>query len=138
MIRRVCALLGVAAVLVATAHTTANARDVSDPTPALHTTRDGVFSVAQAEAGAALYKQHCILCHDKKYFRPILKARAGQSLELLFDIMATTMPESNPGVLYDSEYVELIAYILKLSRAPAGEVPLGGVEHSLDAIVIAN
>jgi mono/diheme cytochrome c family protein len=97
-----------------------------------------VFSNAQAEAGAALYKQHCIICHDKKYFRPVLKKLAGQSLDLLFDTMATTMPESNPGVLYDSEYVELIAYILKLSRAPAGEAPLGGDQHSLDAIIIAN
>ncbi len=63
------------------------------------TVNDGVYSKAQAKIGEKLYTDHCLLCHDKKYFRPILKRWEGQSLSILFTVMSTSMPENNPGFL---------------------------------------
>ena len=63
------------------------------------TVNDAVYSKAQARVGEKLYADHCLLCHDKKYFRPVLKRWEGQPLRILFTVMSTSMPESNPGFL---------------------------------------
>jgi cytochrome c len=85
------------------------------------TTQDGVYTKAQAKQGGKLYKAQCLVCHDKKYFRPVLKRWSGQSAAIMFDVMAGSMPESNPGGLQDQEYVDLMAYIFSLSKYPTGE-----------------
>lgn len=88
------------------------------------TTLAGVYSKAQAKSGEALYEQHCLVCHDRKYFRPVLSRWNGQAASVLFDVMAGSMPESNPGGLLDDEYLDILAYIFSRSRYPAGESPL--------------
>ncbi len=88
------------------------------------TTEAGVYTKAQAQTGEGLFEQHCLLCHDNKYFRPVLKRYDGQPVGVLFDVMATSMPESNPGGLLDAEYVDILAYIFSRSRYPAGDEPL--------------
>ncbi len=88
------------------------------------TTQDGVYSKAQAKQGGKIYKQQCQVCHDKKYFRPVLKRWSGQSAAIFYDVMAGSMPESNPGGLLPEEYVDLMAYIFSQSRYPEGEQPL--------------
>ena len=69
----------------------------------MRTVNDAVYSKAQAKVGEKLYADHCLLCHDKKYFRPVLKRWEGQSLTILFTVMSTSMPESNPGFLREKE-----------------------------------
>lgn len=101
------------------------------------TVNDGVYSEAQAEVGEQLYAQHCILCHDKKYFRPVLQRWEGQSLSILFTVMSTSMPESNPGFLTQKEYVDILAYILSLSRYAPGEAELDYRDGALDDVVVA-
>ena len=98
---------------------------------------DGVYSDKQLESGERLYKQHCLACHDKKYFGPVFKAWQGQTLDVLFLTMATTMPEANPGMLYDEEYADVLAYILALNRYPSGTGPLTGDTSRLAAVRIA-
>ena len=34
------------------------------------TTNDSIYSKEQAKSGEKLYKTNCLICHDKKYFRP--------------------------------------------------------------------
>ena len=34
------------------------------------TTNDRIYSKEQAKSGEELYKTNCLICHDKKYFRP--------------------------------------------------------------------
>ena len=99
-------------------------------------TADGVYTSDQAAEGKPLYAQHCIMCHDKKYFRPVFRRLQGQTLKPFFDEMAGTMPETNPGALYDEEYVSLLAYMLSLSRRPAGDAPLSSDAALLERIVI--
>ena len=101
------------------------------------TVNDGVYSKAQAEVGEKLYADTCLLCHDKKYFRPVLKRWEGQSLSILFTVMSTSMPESNPGFMTEKEYVDILAYILSLSRYAPGESELDYTDGALDDITVA-
>ncbi len=102
------------------------------------TINDGIYTDEQAKAGEKLYAQHCLTCHDKKYFRPVLKAWDGQPLGILYTIMSASMPESNPGALPRKEYVEILAYILSLNRYPSGDSELGYEDGVLDNISIAS
>lgn len=101
------------------------------------TINDGVYTEEQAAAGQELYEQHCLMCHDKKYFRPVLKAWSGQPLGVLYAMMSASMPESNPGALPRDDYVDILAYILSLSRYPAGDKDLDYRNGVLDEITIA-
>jgi mono/diheme cytochrome c family protein len=101
------------------------------------TVNDGVYSKAQAAIGEKLYTDNCLLCHDKKYFRPVLKRWEGQSLTILFTVMSTSMPESNPGFMTEKEYVDILAYILSLSRYAPGESELDYKDGALDDITVA-
>jgi cytochrome c len=100
------------------------------------TVNDGVFTKDQSKIGEGLYKEHCLLCHDKKYFRPILKRWEGQTIGVLFTVMSTSMPESNPGFLSEKEYVDILAYILSLSRYAAGDATLDYKDGSLDDLTV--
>jgi mono/diheme cytochrome c family protein len=101
------------------------------------TINDAVYTAEQAKAGEKLYAEHCLTCHDKKYFRPVLKAWEGQPLGLLYTVMSASMPESNPGALPRKDYVDILAYILSLSRYPAGDGELDYKDGVLDDIVIS-
>ncbi len=102
------------------------------------TINDSIYSRAQAEVGKQLYEEHCLTCHDKKYFRPVLKTWDGRSLEEFFTVMSTMMPESNPGALLEKEYVDILAYILSLARYPAGDTELDYKDGALHETTIAN
>ena len=100
------------------------------------TVNDGVFTKEQAKVGEQLYAEHCLLCHDKKYFRPVLKRWESQSLGIMFTVMSTSMPETNPGFLYEKEYVDILAYILSLSRYAAGDTELDYKDGALNEITV--
>lgn len=117
------------AILLATAALTAAA----DP----RTVNDAIYSETQADNGEALYADHCLTCHDKKYFRPVLRRWEGQSLGVFYTVMVTSMPQSNPGALALEEYADILAYILSLSRYPAGEDPLQSEPEALNEVMIA-
>lgn len=102
------------------------------------TVNDAIYTEEQAEAGEQLYKDYCLTCHDKKYFRPVLKRWDGQPLSLFYTVMSASMPESNPGSLPDDQNIAILAYILSLSRYPAGESELQHAEDALAEITIAN
>jgi len=100
------------------------------------TVNDGVFTKAQAKVGEQLYKEHCLLCHDKKYFRPVLKRWDSQPLGIMFTVMSTSMPESNPGFLNEKEYVDILAYILSLSRYAPGDTELDYEDGALNDVTV--
>ena len=113
---------------------------------------DGVFSEAQATRGRGLYSGACGFCHgrrlngapddpDMRSTPPLARARflrewEGRSLATLFEYTRLTMPEDNPTSLTDTEYVDVIAYMLSVSRVPAGEDDLSPDSPSLAQIVI--
>lgn len=100
------------------------------------TVNDGVYTREQAKLGEVLYTQHCLLCHDKKYFRPVLKRWEGQPISILYTVMSTSMPESNPGFLTEKEYVDILAYILSLSRYAPGDSELDYKDGALDILTV--
>ena len=100
------------------------------------TVNEGVYTKDQAKVGEGLYEAQCILCHDKKYFRPVLKRWEGQPINVLFTVMSTSMPESNPGFLSEKEYVDILAYILSLSRYAAGDSELDYKDGALNDLVV--
>ena len=100
------------------------------------TLNDGVYTKDQAKIGEGLYAQHCILCHDKKYFRPVLKRWEGQPINVLFTVMSTSMPENNPGFLSEKEYVDILAYVLSLSRYAPGDAELDYQDGALNDLMV--
>jgi mono/diheme cytochrome c family protein len=81
-----------------------------------------LYTEEQATAGAAVFGKICAECHEKKDitnndFRAKWTARP---LWDLYELVRTTMPDSNPGGLSRDEYSNALAYILKLNGVPAG------------------
>ncbi len=113
---------------------------------------DGVYSESQALRGRDVYEGACGFCHgrrldgaaddpDMRSAPPLARAKflrdwEGRSLALLYEYSRTTMPEGNPGSLTDAEYVDVIAYMLSVSRVPAGDNELLPELQSLASIVV--
>ena len=113
---------------------------------------DGVFTEAQAARGRQAYSGACGLCHGRRLngapddpdmvsTPPLARARflrvwEGRSLAALLAYTRLTMPEDNPGSLSEQEYVDVVAYLLSMSRMPAGDDELPSDSRSLAHIVI--
>jgi len=93
-----------------------------------------VYTEAQATRGKAAYEQQCAFCHladlSGEGFAPALiedtfKSRwqDGNLADLLI-IVKQTMPQDKPASLPDQEYADIVAYVLKSNKYPAGEQPL--------------
>ena len=89
---------------------------------------EGVYTAAQADRGAAVFKTTCTACHDTARFTgdEFLSGWTGKSLHALFDHISTSMPEDNPGSLKPQQYADVVAYFLKLNGYPAGKTELSG------------
>ena len=100
-------------------------------------TGDGVYTVEQAERGKDSYKQTCAGCHPLDWYRgAALKAWDGAPLSNLYEVVATTMPQNNPGSLKRREYLDLLAYILSLNDMPTGSEDLPATPEALKKILI--
>lgn len=95
----------------------------------------GLFSTAQAARGEALYQQYCSVCHGSRLegnpAAPLTGAvfrsrwEDGQhTLDDLFYIVRSLMPNNAPGSLTKAQYADVVAYILKTNGYPAGESEL--------------
>ena len=92
------------------------------------------YTAEQADAGLDAYAQHCASCHgenlDDGPFAPPLKGVAfreawlPRSLEALFTLTSTTMPEDRPGALGDEAYAQLLALILQENGVEPGMTAL--------------
>jgi mono/diheme cytochrome c family protein len=112
---------------------------------------DGVFTEEQVARGEEAYAS-CTRCHgrrlngaaddpDMKSTPPLARAAFlrdwdGQSLAALFELTRATMPQDNPGSLSDQQYIDVIAYMLSVSGAPAGDAELPPDPAALGSIVI--
>lgn len=89
----------------------------------------GVYTAAQADRGQALFRSKCASCHAPNRFTDDLfyTSFAGKPLWEMFDVISDTMPEDNPASMKPEEYVDIMAYLLKLNSFPTGaeELPVG-------------
>lgn len=91
----------------------------------VRTTLDGVYTDEQAERGRATYVRTCSQCHTLDWYTgDLMKAWAEAPVFNLFEVISTTMPEDNPGSLPRRDYVDMIAYILKVNGMPPGDAEL--------------
>jgi len=105
----------------------------------------GVYTDAQVDQGAALYKTHCVTCHGDTLAGgeqvPALRGVSfgatweGVPLSDLFERMRKTMPPGKSGVVTRLEFASILAFLLKMNGMPPGSVPLGSDQPALASII---
>lgn len=106
----------------------------------------GVFTEEQAGRGKAAYSTNCSVCHgptarggpdapgivgyvfDRKY--------EGMPLSAYYGFMRAAMPPGRAGSLPAGTYADILAFLLSVHGATAGENELPADEALLDAIMI--
>jgi cytochrome c len=114
---------------------------------------EGVYDEAQAKRGEAAFMKTCAACHkadltgDESKESPALVGEEfvssweGSTLEELFRVIKTTMPQSQPGgprpgSLPDQEYIDIVAFLLHSNKFPAGKAALGTDLEALKTVKI--
>lgn len=102
---------------------------------------DGVFSMAQAERGAAAYKTACAECHGNDLmgdgFAPALTGAEFMgnwndlSIGDLFERIRVSMPPSGPSGVPPAQKADIVAHIMNMNKWPAGE---GELEPKTDVL----
>ena len=98
-----------------------------------------VYSKEQADTGSKLYSQHCASCHGAKLQGVAGPPLGGAAFEAkwlngkktaddLYYIMHTQMPLNAPGSLKESEYLDILAFVLQQNGYPAGKNALSTKE----------
>ena len=95
---------------------------------------DGVYTEAQAVRGERVSSEHCARCHGPTLTgaeaAPALVGDLfnanweGVSLGDLLERIRVSMPQDIPGSLSRQQNVDVIAYMLKLGKIPAGSSEL--------------
>lgn len=102
---------------------------------------DGVYSEEQSKRGERVYADTCASCHaadltggqvvpaltGDEFLNKWNGAVAGD----LFDRIRMTMPQDNPGTLTSRQCADVLAYIFRKNKFPAGKNDL---EDDLDAL----
>ncbi len=84
------------------------------------------YSGDQASAGKQVYDSTCAHCHPSGQFDGATFSNAWKNRRLydLYSLISNTMPEDRPGSLTDSQYVNVIAYLLQRNQVPSGAAKL--------------
>jgi mono/diheme cytochrome c family protein len=110
------------------------------PSPLLMDTADdqsgapALYTMQQAQAGAAVYGTTCASCHGSNLQGVAAPAIAGKDFQktaiadkytvsIIRTIVTQNMPLSNPGSLSDPQYADIMAYLLASNCYPAGTTP---------------
>ncbi len=100
-------------------------------------TLDGVYTVEQARRGELVAKDVCSSCHLEDWFtETLMQSWAGAPVSMLYELIATTMPQDSPGGLSQQQYADVLAYIFELNELPAGQEELSASKEVLGTILI--
>jgi mono/diheme cytochrome c family protein len=105
------------------------------------------YTDAQADAGQTVFATQCAICHGDKLEGKVGPALAGEQFlsvsqyqELtagfLYKTISRQMPKNAPGSLSKTQYLDVLAYILKVNGYPAGPRQLTDDDHELKRIKI--
>ena len=108
---------------------------------------EGVYNDVQAGRGEALYQEHCGACHGSQLqgspAAPLTGAKFSErwedgkhTLDDLYYIIRSLMPNTAPGSLSKPQYADIVAYILKVNGYPAGEAELVPKAADMKAVVL--
>jgi len=108
--------------------------------------RNGVYTAEEAQRGKAIYQNQCGMCHGdalegQGQNSPLagtifLNNWTGQTVADLFMKTIVMMPAMDPGTLTPKDTAEVIAYILRANKFPAGKTELSSDPQSLEMIHI--
>lgn len=106
--------------------------------PPQRTVWDSAYTAAQAASGETAFRYSCANCHAMAQFSgpSFLGAWEGGTAFELFQLISEQMPFDNPGSLPRAQYVDIVAYLLKLNGFPAGSRALPGEPQELKEIRI--
>jgi mono/diheme cytochrome c family protein len=106
--------------------------------PGIRSTREGIYTVAQAARGEEVFQAVCSECHEPADYTQtaFLNRWAGEPVYQLFYQIHNTMPYGAPSSLTRQQYTDLLAYIFQLNNLPAGAEELGSDDDSLDSFDI--
>ncbi len=98
----------------------------------------GVYTVAQARSGEAVFRGVCAECHAVAQFKEpsFLRSWSGRTARDLFEMIRTQMPQDNPGRLRRDEYSAVLAYIFELNGFPPGASALATDDAGLARVRI--
>jgi S-disulfanyl-L-cysteine oxidoreductase SoxD len=110
------------------------------------TTLDGVYTDDQAKRGKAAYDQNCTTCHMDDLMGngqalplagdDFMEVWEGQTVDDLFDIIHSTMPQDRPGSLSPEATVDVVTYLLQFNQFPSGKEELKADPDTLKSILI--
>ena len=108
------------------------------------TVRDGVYTDAQATRGSAIYKEKCESCHGPTLGGSLAPPLAGDAfaatwggpLSAIVDKIQATMPANAMGTLTRAQAADVLAFMLKTSRFPAGRADLPSEDAALTTITL--
>ncbi len=81
------------------------------------------YSATQATAGKQVYDATCARCHPPGQLDGATFASSWKNRRLydLYSLISNTMPQDRPGSLADTQYVNVIAYLLNRNQVPSGK-----------------
>jgi hypothetical protein len=107
---------------------------------------DSVYTVEQAERGAAFYQQACARCHGSQLtggeMAPplvgvtFLSDWNGTTVGDVYERVRVTMPVDNPGSVPRPQIVDILALLLRANGFPAGKAELPRGPEALQLIRI--
>jgi mono/diheme cytochrome c family protein len=100
-------------------------------------TKSRVYSAAQAVRGEEVYMSNCVSCHPPATYKgAVFLNWQGKSLFDLYDFLTEKMPKNDPGSLTPKEYIDVMAYLLKINAMPAGRTDLASTPAALKGVTI--
>ena len=127
-----------AALLSAGARAARAQQDSSASSKSALSTLSGVYTEKQAARGETVFRNVCVSCHTvSDYTGDVFKTKWGGGTAFdLFEIIRSSMPESEPGSLSRQQYADLVAYLFRLNDLPTGKTELGTDKVDLQRITI--
>ena len=137
--------LALAALIIAYAGAPIRPTQADAPKPPA-TTAEGAYTDAQAKQGKDVYSQTCASCHlddlsGSGQALPLegdafMQSWEGQTVDDLYEVIHDTMPQDKPGTLTPDQSVQVISYILKFNKFPAGQTELPSDPAAMKTILI--
>ncbi len=114
------------------------------PAARVRTVWDGVYTEEQAKRGEAIYAARCERCHGAALLGegeataltgPGFAANwEGVSMGELADRTRNTMPNDQPGTLSRQQVADVLAFVLRFDKFPAGDAELPVQAEALNQI----
>jgi mono/diheme cytochrome c family protein len=116
----------------------ADARAQTSAKPRPKTTKSGIYTREQADRGQDVYVGMCKNCHtpESHTASAFTVKWDGKPLSALYEYIRDQMPKNEPGSLSPEEYADVLAYLLRLNRMPAGDADLPADVGALKTILI--